>query len=179
MIDTSPDTEVEEHPCANHAGRLTAVACGKCGTFICPKCMIFTPVGVRCKPCAQLRRPAQFDVPLDRLALAAIVSLAASLVAWTIALEAYFLVWLLSIFVGLAVGEVASRIAKRRTNVWLELVVGVDIVVGFVLVSEEVLAREYFSKPGVGFAAGVGLVSGLTLIPLVLAVLAGVTRLRR
>lgn len=172
--------EVEEQPCANHAETLTAVACGKCGTFICPRCMVFTPVGIRCRDCAQLRRPAQFDVTAERMALAALAGLVTSFVAWYIALQAYFFIWLLAIFVGLAVGEVASRLAKRRDNIWLEVLVGADIVLGF-------FAFEFLNPLGGVFyrpdLATLGAVTvgafQFSLIPLALAIIAGVTRLRQ
>lgn len=174
--------EVEEFPCVNHPSVMTVVACGKCGSHICPKCMIFTPVGVRCRTCAQVRKAPQFDVSADRLTLAALAGLVTSVVAWLIALEAFFFIWLLSILVGLAVGEVASRVAKRRVNRALEIAVGLDIVLGFLAVG-----TFHAVAPGFGYRAGqtglafvtYSLNDPFSLILLGLAIFAGVTRLRR
>ena len=142
--------------------------------------MIFTPVGIRCKHCAQLRRPPQFDVGIDRLILAALVGLGTSLLAWGIALEAYFLVWFLSIFVGLAVGEVASRAVRRRDNLWLEVIVGGAIVVGYLVMSGLITGLGFLFRSGLGSIAAVSVgVMSFSIIPLALAVIAGVTRLRR
>ena len=181
-VQESDVDDVLEHPCVNHRSALTAVACGKCGNYICPKCMIFTPVGVRCKPCARLRKAPQFDVGASRLALAGVGALATAALAWLVVLQVPFLVWLLAIFVGLAVGEVASRLARRRVSRPLEIIVGVDIVLGFVAV------RIFQSMaPGVGLqpsvtrfaAVSTALNDPFSLILLGLAIFAGVTRLRR
>jgi hypothetical protein len=42
--------------CARHRNVETYLRCGKCGTPICPKCLVHTPVGARCPDCA---RPAR------------------------------------------------------------------------------------------------------------------------
>jgi hypothetical protein len=179
--DTAPD-EVQEYPCQNHPNVLTAVGCGKCGAHLCPRCMVFTPVGVRCRDCAQMRKPAQFDVPAERLALVGIAALATAVVAWLIALQAFFFIWLMAILVGLAVGEVASRVAKRRVSRPLEVVVGAAIVGGFLSVGV-----IHSVSPGFGYhpfrsgfaAITVALDDPFSLILIALAVVAGVTRLRR
>ncbi len=38
--------------CAKHPNVQTALACGKCGRFICPRCITHTPLGMRCADCA-------------------------------------------------------------------------------------------------------------------------------
>lgn len=37
-----------ERPCYRHSNRLTAVSCSDCGRPICPDCMSFAPVGIKC-----------------------------------------------------------------------------------------------------------------------------------
>ena len=37
-----------ERPCYRHPNRLTAVSCSDCGRPICPDCMNFAPVGIKC-----------------------------------------------------------------------------------------------------------------------------------
>ena len=179
---TVDSDDVIEHPCSNHPATLTAVACGKCGKYICPRCMIYTPVGVRCRPCAQLRKAPQFDVPLSRVALAGAGALATAVFAWLIVLQVPFFIWLLSIGVGLAVGEVASRLAMRRVNRTLEVTVGVAVVAGFTLV------RVFqILNPGLGYhprvtgfeAVSITLNDPFSLILIGLAVFFAITRLRR
>lgn len=37
-----------ERPCYRHPNRMTAVSCSDCGRPICPDCMVFAPVGIKC-----------------------------------------------------------------------------------------------------------------------------------
>src|SRR5207248_2070604 len=53
---------VEARPCANHPQVQTVVSCGRCDKPLCPRCMIFTSVGVRCRDCAQMWRPPQYTL---------------------------------------------------------------------------------------------------------------------
>jgi membrane associated rhomboid family serine protease len=39
---------VEMQRCYRHPDRETAVSCSECGRPICPDCMVFAPVGIRC-----------------------------------------------------------------------------------------------------------------------------------
>jgi hypothetical protein len=48
--------------CANHPGTETTLRCGKCEKPICPKCVVFTDVGTRCRECARITRLPTFDV---------------------------------------------------------------------------------------------------------------------
>ena len=34
--------------CYRHPDRETGVSCSECGRGICPDCMVFAPVGIRC-----------------------------------------------------------------------------------------------------------------------------------
>ena len=34
--------------CYRHPDRETGVSCSECGRGICPECMVFAPVGIRC-----------------------------------------------------------------------------------------------------------------------------------
>lgn len=105
--------------------------------------MIVTPVGVRCKPCAQMRRLPQFDVNLWLLARSGLAGLITSLLSWFIVEYILFVRFFLSIFVGMAVAEVMSRLAKRRTSRLLEAIAVFDVLVGLAAV-EAFHVRDYF-----------------------------------
>jgi hypothetical protein len=57
----------EEQPCANHPKRLTLVTCSDCGKPLCPDCMVYTPVGIKCKECAKMPRSARVSLKHGRL----------------------------------------------------------------------------------------------------------------
>ncbi|MSQ08288.1 MAG: hypothetical protein EXR57_00395 [Dehalococcoidia bacterium] len=45
--------------CPRNPGVETNLRCGKCGMFICPKCLVQSPVGARCPDCAKpIKNPA-------------------------------------------------------------------------------------------------------------------------
>lgn len=48
--------------CTYHPRQETNLRCGKCEKLICGRCVIQTPVGARCKECAQLRRIPTYTV---------------------------------------------------------------------------------------------------------------------
>src|SRR3954465_11602507 len=55
-------------PCPTDSNVETYLRCGRCEKPICPRCLIQTPVGARCRDCAQLRKLPMFQVgPVDYL----------------------------------------------------------------------------------------------------------------
>ena len=40
----------------------TELGCSRCETYICPRCLVYTPVGARCPDCAMLRRPPMYEL---------------------------------------------------------------------------------------------------------------------
>lgn len=42
-----------ENFCYKHKKEKTNLACGRCGRFICTKCLVLGPAGPRCKDCAK------------------------------------------------------------------------------------------------------------------------------
>ena len=117
-------------PCAADPHVETALRCGRCDTPICPRCLIMTPVGARCRPCARLRTNPLYDVrPLHYLrALAAglVVALFGGLVAQSIP----FLGLLALMFVGWFTGEAVSAAANRKRGTGLVAVAVVATLFG-------------------------------------------------
>jgi hypothetical protein len=66
----SPEPEADERlrqpvgpwRCAADPSVETYLRCGRCERPICPRCLIQTPVGSRCRDCAQLRKLPMFQV---------------------------------------------------------------------------------------------------------------------
>ena len=180
--ETSPE-ETEEHPCVNHPRVSTVVACGKCGAYLCPRCMVFTPVGVRCKPCAQLRRAPQFQVAWPNFAAAVAAATILATACWWFTLQQTFFAWILSIAIGLIVGEAVSRITRRRANRPLQIAVGASIFAGYlvaraILLKQAPLAVGYLHTPA-DFAAAVFNIPVFSIFLLVLAIIFAVTRVMR
>jgi len=108
--------------CSRHPEVETALECGRCGTPICPRCMIHTPGGIRCPDCAQLRRPPMYELgPLDYakaigvgLLLAPALGFVGALLFPSRGFGGLFL--LLALFVGSAVGGLVAEAIHRVTN---------------------------------------------------------------
>ena len=61
-----PESHTPPTMCARHPRVETALACGRCGTPICPRCLVYTPAGTRCPTCAAVGRPRMYVMgPLD------------------------------------------------------------------------------------------------------------------
>ena len=125
--------------CAAHPKTETYLRCGKCEKPICPRCMIQTPVGARCRPCAGLRRLPMFDVrPMDlvRGSLAGVAASAAGGLA-LLSLSAMpgvgFFGFILMALLGYLVGEAASRAARRRRSRTLGWATVLALPLGLVL----------------------------------------------
>ena len=158
--------------CVNHPSRETALRCGKCGDPICTRCVIQTPVGGRCRTCANLRRLPQYEVDPALFAVSTAGGLVTSLVSWWVLSYVPSLRFFLSIFAGLAIGEVMSRLARRRSNILLECLAVGAVVGGFVVV-----ARFH---PGVQVvsAFGGGQATAYDIVPIIFASIAAIVKLR-
>ena len=48
----APEQTQAAQTCYRHPGRETAVSCSNCGRPICPDCMVYAAVGIKCPECA-------------------------------------------------------------------------------------------------------------------------------
>lgn len=126
-------SEGELH-CTNHADRTTLLRCGKCGQPFCTSCLVQTPVGLRCRPCANFRRAPIYDVSAPRLFWAALAGLPSAVVGGMLffSVVGAFALWLSWLY-GLAIGEVVSWAARRKRGPSLQVVAGACIAVGAVV----------------------------------------------
>jgi uncharacterized membrane protein YoaK (UPF0700 family) len=163
--------------CKYHPRRETGLRCNKCGQPICTQCIVQTPVGARCKDCAQLKKLPQYEVGFSLLAPSALAGLGASLVGWYLASFVPFLRFFVGIFVGVAISEAMSRFAKRRSNTVLETIAVIVTVIGF-FVAE--LARRDGNVQRLlrAFDHGPNVIV-FWLFPLAIAAVIAVIRLRR
>ena len=131
--------------CARHRSVETELACGKCGTPICPRCLVYTPVGARCRTCANVRRLPQYQISAPFLARgfgAAIASgVALGLVCGVVLPFGPFLLLglLLGLGLGYGVGEAVSFATNRKAGPPLQAAAALGVLVAF-LVRDAILA---------------------------------------
>lgn len=144
--DSSPDEGSSPPPtttgpwrCAADPSVETYLRCGSCERPICPRCLIQTPVGARCRACARLRRLPMFEVgPRDYLrgigaGLGAgyggglVLTLVQAMVPFF-----GFLGLLLMLGFGYVVGEAVSRATRSKRGNGLGAVAAIAVPLGLI-----------------------------------------------
>ena len=120
------------HRCAAHPEVETGLSCGRCGTYICPRCMVQTPVGARCNNCARVAKHPTLDVQpryYIRASLAGGLTAIAAGLVWGVlwGLPIPFLAWFLALGVGYVVGEAISVASNRKRGTGLSVIAGVSM----------------------------------------------------
>ena len=166
--------------CATHPNVETLLSCGKCDKPICPKCLVHTPVGVRCKECANVRRSPIYEVSTVYYLKAAGAGLGLALaggVVWALLRGVPFASIITSIIVGLAIGEGISRVVNRKRGVGLQVIAAVSVIASSV-VGKAIEAAFFYDLSGQGFRSYVLSVDLYLLLFLGVGVFYAVGRLR-
>lgn len=121
MVDGAPvsrsvDTRIVQ--CPQDPGVETALRCSRCEKPICPRCLVQTPVGARCRECARIVRSPVYTLTEVQTLRAAVASVVGGLVmgtVWLLVLRP-FTIGFLSIFVGAGLGYVFTRLLDVATG---------------------------------------------------------------
>lgn len=127
-------------PCAAHPSELTLVRCGRCDKPICTRCMVDTPVGKKCRPCAQNRThlsDSNARQVLQALIGALVVAIPGSWIAQQVPIV------LLAFPYGWLVGETAFRASGRSRSLAVQVAAGLASVAGGI-------AGALLPRPGTG-----------------------------
>ncbi len=132
----------ETNYCPRHPRTETNLRCGRCDELVCPQCMVHTPVGVRCKDCAQTRRVPTYDVSASFMARAVFAGVAIAVgggVLFAI-LDSFlysvaFLPTIAVIGLGYAIGEGISRAVNRRRGGRIQWVAGGSMLLAYVIIT--------------------------------------------
>ena len=128
--------------CSIHPKVETNLRCSKCGTPICPRCLVQTPVGARCPECAKLSKLPIYQIPATHYLRAAGTGLGMAIICGIVwAVLGGFLVQvihlnfnlLLAPGVGYTIGEVISRSVNRKRGIGLATIAGVAVVVSYLV----------------------------------------------
>jgi len=125
--------------CAEHPDIETDLRCGRCERPICPECMVHTPVGIRCRECANLKRLPTYEVSAKQYIAAVGVGLGTAVAAgfiWAFMVKASsFILFtlLISAAIGYAIGELISLVTNRKRGIGLQAIGCISVVVCFVV----------------------------------------------
>ena len=141
----SSDAQYTFHRCTFHPDVETGLACGKCGQYICPRCMIQTPVGARCRDCARVSRPPTYTVSTGYYMSASVTAAVVGIVGgvlWALTLGVPFLPWLMAAGVGFTVGESVSLVSNRKRGRGLVVIAagGVTLAIITVIIAASIPA---------------------------------------
>lgn len=171
--------------CATHRDVETYLRCGKCDKAICPKCMVQTPVGARCRDCAQLRPLPQYQVSGERYVRAAGAALGAALVVgciWGLIPSFPFLNFVVAYFAGWAIGEAVYRAAGYRLSRGLRVLAGTGALVAYAIsIGMLLLAVQGVPLslvPTLGLARLVRVIDPFVLLTVGVSVFSAVSRIR-
>jgi hypothetical protein len=125
--------------CKRHPKVETALSCGKCGDPICPRCMVQTPVGMRCPSCAKMSRVPTYRVPKvyylraigAALGIAIVVGLLWGFISDIIPF--IYLNFIIGGGVGWAIGEVISLSVNRKSGTGLAVIGGLAVVIAYLI----------------------------------------------
>lgn len=107
--------------CPRDPGVETALRCSRCETPICPRCLVQTPVGARCRDCARISRSPVYSLSRAHLVRAAAAAIGGGLVmgfAWSIVLIPFaYTIGIFAVLVtGAALGYGFSRMLEFATG---------------------------------------------------------------
>lgn len=134
--------------CVNHPKVETRLRCNRCGSPICPKCVVRTPVGFRCRQCIKGQQAVFYSAtPLDYV-IAVVIGLVASVIAAFIAgAVGIFFTFFVAPVAGGIIAEVVRWATGRRRGRWMWLVVSACIVVGALVAALGSVLRFLFFMP--------------------------------
>lgn len=123
----SPAAGPDVNYCQRNPGVETNLRCGKCGEFICPRCLVQTPVGARCPGCARVKKNPAFSPTNTEFAasiaagLAAAVLLGVFLAAVVATLARIPFGYAIGVLVGqgavgYAIGEAVYRVSRYKRS---------------------------------------------------------------
>jgi hypothetical protein len=130
--------------CATHPNVETELACGKCGKPICPRCLVYTPVGTRCRECANLRKLPQYNISAAHFVRAVVASAVVSAalgVVWGLIAPIGLIGLIAGLGVGYGVGESVSLATNRKVGVPLQIIAVAGVVLAFVIRDAVFLAQ--------------------------------------
>jgi hypothetical protein len=137
----SPDTlpAAYERFCANHPDRPTMVSCSACEKPLCPDCMVYSAVGIKCQECAAMPKSSRVTLKTRRFLLAIAVGLwvgtAVGFAYYYIlgSIGFFFFFFFVSAGIGYLVGEAVSRASGRYHGKKTAVVAALSTVWAFVL----------------------------------------------
>lgn len=164
--------------CATHPDVETELTCGRCEKPICPRCMVYTPVGARCRECAQVKRLPTYNLGTQTLVLAGVAAVvvgAGTGVIWWLfnsLTYGFLFVLLIGFALGYVIGEAVSLAANRKRGPPLQVIAVIGVIFAYLVRTALLVVVD-----GWGFGE-LRLIDAFALLAVVFASVIAVNRLR-
>jgi hypothetical protein len=181
-MDRAPDVEQERAntgSCFWHSDTETGLFCSLCGKWVCTRCMVQAPVGIRCRECGRAVPMPTYDVQptfYARAAVAAVAIVVGGGILWGMLIMALVVVGLpfvssiIVLGIGYGAGELISLSVNRKRSVGLAWLAG-GSVIGAFLVGRLTLLSLLGVPTGFGFW-------GLGILFVIFGIMLAVQRVR-
>lgn len=130
---------MEPMRCAEHPNVETRLSCSRCGKPICPRCLVQTPVGARCRQCAGLRRIPTYEVRPVHYLRASFVGAGLAIgvgAAWyLIGTFIPFVGLFLALGAGYVIGEALALSVNRKRSTGLQVIAGSSFIASWLIAS--------------------------------------------
>ncbi|MEX2237644.1 MAG: B-box zinc finger protein [Dehalococcoidia bacterium] len=135
-------SEPTQHPgeevtyCARHPQVETALRCSRCEKLICPRCLVQTPVGARCKDCGIAGKSPLYQLsPVLYLRMVALVILGGGLVGvgWAFIAPGRLFLGFFSLAIAAGVGWLLAKGIERAANYKRGTTVQVFAIAGIIV----------------------------------------------
>lgn len=123
MSENTTDMDLNMTECPRDSGVETNLHCSQCGDPICPRCMVYAPVGSKCPDCASIGGPVMFKVTQADLIRTGVLGGLAAIAIGAVAAVILTALWTLEILQG------------ANSSIWL-IVVGVAEFAGVMGVTQ-------------------------------------------
>ena len=123
--------------CATHPNVDTSLTCSKCGKPICPKCLMETAVGFRCRDCARLQRLPTYRISIRHYLIATGTGFGVGVgagILWGligVILPFFYLNLLLAAGVGYGISQVIGISVNRKRSTGLAIIAGCAVVLSY------------------------------------------------
>ncbi|MBT3555274.1 MAG: hypothetical protein HN926_05540 [Chloroflexi bacterium] len=141
--------DIFDSTCLRHPDIFSNLGCGRCGDFICPQCMVQSPVGARCPDCANIGQAPIFQLTHVEVVRSITLSLASAVVFGIAYAVIVWVLWVLPLgfmignvaaafviaLAGAPVGDFVRRVGKNKLDARLRILAAVTMlliwIVGF------------------------------------------------
>ncbi len=130
--------------CATHPDTETELGCSRCGKPICARCLVHTPVGARCRECANVRRIPTYNMARATFVRAGAAALAAGIalgIVWAIfnPVTYFFFGAVAGLAVGYGAGELISLATNRKAGPPLQAIAVSAVVLAYLVRTSSLL----------------------------------------